>query len=77
MRILSIGLVSLALALLGARLLRLARHTGAQPERWLGLAFLCAGASTWLLPLAAIGVQANLLATRDSARTSRPAPRCS
>lgn len=53
MRLVSIGLVSLALGLLGLRLLRLSRRTGEQPERWLGLAFVCTGASAWLLPLAA------------------------
>ena len=53
MRLLILGLVSLGLAVLGVRLLRLSRRTGAPPERWLGLAFLCAGASAWLLPLAA------------------------
>lgn len=53
MRLLILGLVSLGLGVLGARLLRLSRRTGAQPERWLGLAFLLAGASAWLLPLAA------------------------
>jgi hypothetical protein len=54
MRVLAIGLVSLALILLGFRLLRLARLTRASPERWLGLAFLCAGASAWMLPVAAL-----------------------
>lgn len=53
MRLLILGLVSLGLAALGIRLLRLARGTRAQPERWLGLAFLLAGGSAWLLPLAA------------------------
>jgi hypothetical protein len=52
-RLIAIGLVSLALLLLGIRLLGLARRTGKPPERWLGFAFLCAGASAWLLPLAA------------------------
>lgn len=53
MRLLILGLVSLGLAVLGVRLLRLSRRTGAQPELWLGFAFLFAGASAWLLPLAA------------------------
>jgi hypothetical protein len=53
MRLLFLGLVSLGLAALGVRLVRLSRRTGASPERWLGLAFLLAGASAWLLPLAA------------------------
>ena len=53
MPLLATGLVSLALLGLGGRLLRLARRTGKAPERWLGLAFACAGASAWLLPLAA------------------------
>ncbi len=49
------ALVSLALAALGARLLRLSRRSGLEPERWLGFAFSSAGASAWLLPLAASG----------------------
>lgn len=53
MRLLILGLVSFALAALGVRLLRLARRTGARPEFWLGFAFLLAGVSMWLLPLAA------------------------
>jgi len=52
-RILAIGMISLALAWLGVRLLRLARASGG-PERWLGLAFLCAGIAAFLLPLAAL-----------------------
>lgn len=53
MRLLILGLVSLAIAVLGIRLLRLSRRTGARPELWLGIAFLLAGASVWLLPFAA------------------------
>ena len=53
MRLLIIGLVSLGLAVLGARLLRQSHRSGARPEFWLGLAFAFAGASAWLLPLAA------------------------
>jgi hypothetical protein len=55
MGIVSMGLVSFALVLLGARLLRLSRRSGQEPERWLGFAFSSAGASAWLLPLAASG----------------------
>jgi len=55
MPLLATALVCLALLALGGRLLRLARQTGKTPERWLGLAFACAGASVWLLPLAASG----------------------
>lgn len=53
MRILAIGAISLALAALGIRLLRLARRSGG-PERWLGVAFLAAGAAAFLLPVAAL-----------------------
>jgi hypothetical protein len=53
-RLIALGLVSFAVGLLGVRLLGLARRTGAAPERWLGAAFLLAGASGWLLPLAAL-----------------------
>jgi hypothetical protein len=53
MRLFAISLVSLALLVLGMRLVRLSRRSGKAPERWLGLAFACAGASAWLLPLAA------------------------
>jgi hypothetical protein len=61
MRLLVIGLVSAGLAVLGTRLLRLSRRTGARPEFWLGLAFAFAGASAWLLPLAATeGIRTSL-----------------
>jgi hypothetical protein len=53
MGLVMIGLVSAGLAALGVRLLRLSRRTGARPELWLGLAFLFAGGSAWLIPLAA------------------------
>jgi hypothetical protein len=53
MRIAAFLAVSLLLATLGVRLLRLSRRTSARPERSLGLAFLFAGASAWLLPLGA------------------------
>lgn len=58
MRLVAIAIVSLALAALGARLLGLARRSGEEPERWLGLAFASAGTSVWLLPLAASGALA-------------------
>lgn len=53
MRLILMGLVSALLAALGIRLLRSSRRTGERPELWLGLAFLCAGASVLLIPLAA------------------------
>jgi hypothetical protein len=53
MRLVLIGIVSLLLAALGVRLLRISRRGGGTPERWLGTAFLSAGASAWLVPLAA------------------------
>jgi len=45
--------VSLLVASLGLRLLQSSLRTGARPELWLGLGFTCAGASAWLIPLAA------------------------
>lgn len=54
-RLVATGLVSLGLLLLGLRLLGLSRRSGKTPERWLGLAFACAGAGVWLLLLAALG----------------------
>ena len=54
-RALLIGVVSLAMAVLGARLLRLARGAGGEPECWLGVAFLSAGAGASLLALSASG----------------------
>ena len=62
MRLLVIGLVSVGLAMLGIRLLRLSRRTGALPEFWLGLAFAFAGPSAALLPLAATEGMATPLA---------------
>ena len=56
MGVVLVGLVSVALAGLGVRLLRLPRTSGETPERWLGGAFASAGASAWLLPLAASGL---------------------
>ena len=53
MGLVMIGLVSAGLVALGVRLLRLSHRTGARPELWLGLAFLFAGGSAWLIPLAA------------------------
>ncbi len=53
MGLVMVGLVNAGLAALGVRLLRLSRRTGARPELWLGLAFLSAGGSAWLIPLAA------------------------
>lgn len=49
--------VSALLAALGVRLLRTAHRTGSRPELWLSLGFLCAGASAWLIPLAAHGLE--------------------
>ncbi|MEB2344642.1 MAG: hypothetical protein OZ948_07880 [Deltaproteobacteria bacterium] len=54
-RLVATGLLSLGLLLLGLRLLGLARRSGKTPERWLGLAFACAGAGVGLLLLAALG----------------------
>jgi hypothetical protein len=53
LRLFAIGIVSLMLAALGVRLLRLARRHRTRPELWLGMAFLCAAGSTALIPLAA------------------------
>ena len=54
LRLFGIGIVSLMLAALGARLLRLARRHRARPELWLGSAFLCAAVGTSLISIAAV-----------------------
>ncbi len=53
MRLVLMGVVSVLLVSLGVRLLRASRLAGAKPELLLGLGFVLAGVSAWLIPLAA------------------------